>query len=760
MLPLAHSTVPEVAQLTVLCLCYASQSEACRRPIATSKMLLAVGDEDVLDTPALCYAYVTAVDNVACGEAGFERSELLRDEPGVLLGRLRAVVARRDEALVQATAKALYSLSCSHANVAAMTRHDVLSLVREAWEQRHPPAEGPRGGAAAAGRGAAHPTDRYLLAVMYNLSSHVDTQGRLVSDGFMELLVDMFDVAKLEKGLCVLACYTSYHMACGATSSARLVESGCASILCFFSSAAGLAMYKENREEFSFDVMMRCAMSIRNLICVVANQGALVAAGCVDALVELAEEANESLGIQSPSKTTRKGISFKEVRRTPSLATLEMLTKKQEMEKQCALAVRKNTAAALRCLTFNKELRGCLEPAGAVGVLLQDLKLEMSEHERDFEIDYNLLEELESESWENGSRVRQTEGRAVTVPPAPLRLDFLQGNGAVVLDVHVREEPLEKFTVRVEDDEEKKKTVTAGAHRGRSGPGGKADPKRQSGGGAPVDDEVLPDTIASLARFAHDDSGAYTSMPVLDRRPCTVLPLADALNPPTPASLVLSDLPGEAASGPLSVAGTLVGNSGKASSMPLGSLRSPADVASPIQQQQSRQQPHVDYGSAADVDAVAVATAIGGAAFSPGKTMHVDESGGAGVDYAMSELKMASPGKTLRMPASRERETHRDTQRSTPNSGSQYGTPASRPTPSSPARYDLPPLATHSSSRTSSNNSMLPSSGGTPKKKLHVNRLRATEFDTLAKMINSTHETNKWDVDVVLESYSEIQRIK
>ena len=64
------------------------------------------------------------------------------------------------------------------------------------------------------------------------------------------------------------------------------------------------------------------------------------------------------------------------------------LTQKQEEDRAIAAMIRKNAAAALRCLTFNHELREHLEPSGAVIVLLEDLTQDMHAQEAEFKMDY------------------------------------------------------------------------------------------------------------------------------------------------------------------------------------------------------------------------------------------------------------------------------------------------------------------------------------------------------------------------------------
>jgi hypothetical protein len=194
-----------------------------------------------------------------------------------------------------------------------------------------------------------------------------------------------------------------------------------------------------------------------------------------------------------------------------------------------------------------------------------------------------------------------------------------------------------------------------------------------------------------------------------------------------------------------------LGGDRKASLLALSPLRSPPppDVASPLQQQQ------LPVPVPAPTSAPLLHEQHDAAfAFSPGKKVLID----APVAAALPELKMP-----VRLPAPRDtlsRDTQRDTPKSTPNSGSRHGTPASRltPTSSSAARYDLPPLdgSFESLASPSSQSSIVSTSTGTPKKKVHLNR-RDQKFDDLAKLINATHKTKKWSVDTVLDCYQKIQ---
>ena len=586
MIPLANSDDAEIAELCIVGLCYASQSEACRGPIAQSGILMILDSESLCTNHALGYAYLTLIDNVA--NESSSRSQVLvssntahggganvshkkrsitelnrfvsqgqgrgktSDGCELLIERFIQIVSvnQQDEGLVQAASKTLYSLSCCHENVAIMAKRNVLKLVRVLWStRRHPdfdiPANSPKMSAnnspVKAAAVVTHPTDQYLLACMYNLSTCPDTQANLVSESFMALLVNMFRIAKKDKALCVLAYYAAFHMACGSTSSSRLVDDGIASILCHIQSPEGKAFHRQFPGTFSLDMQMRCAMSLRNLICVVANQQVLVASGCIPALVELAEEALIELGGSSLDRhvvsTLRKGISYKEIKKM-TISTKRNMTKKQDEDRSMASAIRKNAAAALRCLTFSKDFRGSLGPLGAVVVLLEDLTQEMNEQEQDFKMDYSLLSELEAESWQNGSRGKQKEGRAISISTAPLNLDLLGGNKVIVLDdsitqcLEVLTSPKYVVKVSLEDTSQKSGRNTVNLDN----------------------EEILLDDIASLTRFQlanQNNTGGVPAMhddgiPVpglLVRRPTDVLKIADAIyNTPIPRLSKLSEI--------------------------------------------------------------------------------------------------------------------------------------------------------------------------------------------------------------------------
>ena len=766
---LAHSTDPEIRELCVLSLYYASQSEACRSLIATSGVLILVGSDQMMQHPLISYVYITAIDNVACGIegfGGFERVELFRQQPQIIINRFLLTVALNDEELLQRTSKAIYSLSCSHDNVHLMAYHEVLPLLTALWNQRYPDYQDDTPISEISAH-SDHPTDQYLLATMYNLSTYPATQAKFVSDGFMELLVNMFRVAKTDKNLSPLACYAAYHMSCGSTSSSRLVESGCAKILCY--------IHDPRDTSFSLDLQMRCAMSIRNLICVVANQQALVDAGCIKALVNLADKASEALGTRPP--VVNKGISFKEVAKVN--ISPEEIARQKEANKQMGIAVRKNAAAALRCLTFNRDLRNDLEPAGALLVLLEDLTREMDEHEERFDIDYTLLSELEAESWQNGSRGRQKEGRAPAIAPAPLNLDYLESNtntnhtkpregdqqhlSADI--VVVQDTMLEKYIVQIEledrliGDSNRSADSSAGnsAHNSSQsqGSGGSSVGTGSSEAPDPLEEMFLEDTLTSLTKFRHEDGGTNTSEQILLRKPCQVLAIQDAINPISKEQLtILSDVLDGMTSGP-----TTMRSVGTPKSQPTSNPRNPTgsdgfsendeiifggdgnkgseriaawnpviptgvqSYAHDITEDNRAISPFSPDGSTSGSSRVSTTTPNGKRVFFPTPIV---------TNNALPELKNVVP-----------------TARSMSHTGRRNSSVDSLPplTDSNSINGSIQSPSLHSSSTTTS-----------ASKRSHFNR-KEKKFNELCELINSTQKAKKWDSETVLEQYKKIQSL-
>eukprot|EP01042_Synura_sphagnicola_P030992 gene30992-39904_t len=302
-----------------------------------------------------------------------------------------------DPYLDVAVAKALYCISCAPENIEKLAEQNVLSIVYMIWSA--PYEKTPE-------------LLLHLVACLYNLTTSSAVQGRLVSQGITRALSDMWPMARDNPVTCRLVCMAVAHLGCGAVNSAQMVAEGCTPILCVVANRGP----KWASYGFPPDLSERCAAALRNLLCVASNQDAMVADGVIRALVELASTERLVTSGTEPSK-----------------------------------AVRQNCAAALRSMTFNDHMRQELLESGAISIILDELTLRTDDD--DINIGPSLLTELEAESWSNGSRGRQKEGRSPPIEPAPLFQDLLGGTPNVVLDVATSHASLQKFLVRVHLEE-------------------------------------------------------------------------------------------------------------------------------------------------------------------------------------------------------------------------------------------------------------------------------------------------------------------
>ena len=459
---------------------------------------------------------------------------LFLDCPNLMMSRFMKIVEMKDKNLHSAVARAIYAISCGQDNIPKMADCNILQLIKILWDDRINNEEENKIYQVNKKiqddiimkeikdmkiKGAKIPKDyatlvpsvqinHLLLACLYNLSTCPESQNKLVTDSFIEIIVSMWDVAKKDKKTCLLACYAVYHMACGLTSSARLLSSGCIPILCFLYTAKKQNLIEYKGYVFPIDLRMRCSMAIRNLMCVVSNQEELVRAGCVDALVDLAHDAetelnsilnsssrpssnnnfkkstlpssnlisnNNSNGISnnnnndsnsntgpninlnnSTNNSNNNTVNFKNgTHLNAQTISQNVLNTQNNKELLMYEETRQHCAAALRNLTFNKTFRHDLNNEnGAITVLLDDLNADMKDE--NFPIDYNLLCELEAESWQNGSRTKGIkEGRAIPISTAPLNKTLLSIIQTVDLDITVKSAILQKYRVTVELEEPK-----------------------------------------------------------------------------------------------------------------------------------------------------------------------------------------------------------------------------------------------------------------------------------------------------------------
>ena len=144
--------------------------------------------------------------------------------------------------------------------------------------------------------------------------------------------------------------------------SSRMVEDSCGEILSYTTTS---------NLNFKRTTYERCAAAWRNHFCNIGHQIQLVESGALDSVIALAYKCQS----ENYSETMRH-----------------------------------NCTAALRSLTFNPELREILVQSQAVDVILMDLSEAVVSQKSASRLE--LLREIETESWGNGCRGREKDGKA------------------------------------------------------------------------------------------------------------------------------------------------------------------------------------------------------------------------------------------------------------------------------------------------------------------------------------------------------------
>ena len=216
----------------------------------------------------------------------------------------------------------------------------------------------------------------YIIVTLYNLTTVTEVQSKLVSKGLVGLLVSFWGDAKKNPKTTVYLIMSVLHLANGPVNTTRIVKDGAVPIMCVLA---------ERKHTFQVQMHMyhRCAAAFRNLLCTFGNHGEMVSQGCIPAIINIFQRAESSSFYNDP----------------------------------LAPEVRTNCASALRSLTYNNSMHEELKNSAAIDIML--------EGETDI-MKYELLVELEAESWTNGARGTQREGKAKKIDPAPLSIDFLK----------------------------------------------------------------------------------------------------------------------------------------------------------------------------------------------------------------------------------------------------------------------------------------------------------------------------------------------
>jgi HEAT repeat protein len=472
----------EVSELCIYCLCLASQSESCRTTIVSSGVLSNIDVSSIFNDPSVSYAYLTMFGNIANNPA--MRTQVL-DGHGQSVNRFLTICMSnsrtRNFDLDSAVLNALYCLSCAEENLAKLCKQNSLDIIRLIWNS-HSEAKADASASASASPACSqsHGFLHHMVAYLFNLTTDPAIHSQLVSQGIVRIFHNLWGEAKQKSSVTAyLTVAAISQLASGSVNTNQMVREGCADILCYpaqciatpvplsstsasshsslpttsasaavssaavaASSAAPLPTAAVSSSAsasasshihslhltdsasgvnlFDQNILERCSAAFRNLSISIPNQQPLVSAGSIDALVKLG---------------------------TP--------TREYDLYSQEFLRTRKNCASALRSMTFNPIFQAKLAKPEVISIILEDLTSSFRPEELNV-FEKNLLTELETESWRNGSRGQQKETRAVAMISLPLYTHLLGGISNVSLTVERDPQSVnqqKKYLVKVQLEE-------------------------------------------------------------------------------------------------------------------------------------------------------------------------------------------------------------------------------------------------------------------------------------------------------------------
>ncbi|GMH92965.1 hypothetical protein TrVE_jg7750 [Triparma verrucosa] len=233
---------------------------------------------------------------------------------------------------------------------------------------------------------------KFLSCSLFNMSTASECHLDIVNKDAIQLVRVLWENGDADiKRICAL---TTANLSCGQVNSAKIVgQQGTGMI-------AGLALEASLAE---VDAMW-CVAALRNLLSTSANHRPMLKEGVVDALVKLADSRNSFVAL--------------------------------------------NATASLRTMTYNVATREALISKNAISVIIDDTNA--GDADDDLQIGSSLLQKIEAESWANGSRGIQREGRAEELERQPLMMDVGVEAGAVTIEVPM----LEAGWIKVECKEE------------------------------------------------------------------------------------------------------------------------------------------------------------------------------------------------------------------------------------------------------------------------------------------------------------------
>jgi len=399
--PLTENGDEECGELTIAILCKLSCFDDCKELIVNSGMLRKIDSGHMFGSKSLSIAYLTMLSNIASNLS--MRSKILNDRT---IEKFTSMCLVEDAYIDLTVVKTVYALSCAKDNLATLANNTV-QLLYTIWN-------------------ADYEKDSdvifYVLDIIYNLSTgSAVEQNKLVSQGVVDFVSELWPEAQKYQKSCMVACNVILHLGCGNTNTTRMVEDGCTPILNFIADKSNRGSHQNFG--FTYDMQYKVSAAMRNMLCVNVNQKTMVGQGCIHSLMAIAAEAEKSSHSTDPITES----------------------------------VQQNCSAALRSLTYNSEARKVLKDQGAIDFIMAELARE------DTTIGYNLLVEVEAESWSNGARGTNRDGRAPPIPPGKLLSDVgtsfgIDGNS----DSIVRQNSLKsigegaqllKYHVKVELDE-------------------------------------------------------------------------------------------------------------------------------------------------------------------------------------------------------------------------------------------------------------------------------------------------------------------
>jgi len=418
----------EVSEISILCLCVASQSESCRETIVENELLKMIDVSTIFSQHRVSFAYLTMFGNIANNPS--MRNKVLDPQ---CLSRFSHISMAADPALDMAVTRALYCLSCATDNLVPLVQQNILAVLSTIYKNtfKYPSVsaedvlEGTaKGVIAASAADAVHDPAKeilsHMIATIYNLTTSADCHATLVSQGVVMILNEVWPTARDDYTSCCLTIKAIAHLACGQVNTTKMVDHGCGPILCFLKECKSIKQY----EAYYFEPEMYAygAAAFRNLCIAIPNQEKLVEVGVIPTLLTMSS-------MSSPYVEADKRAKH--------------------------VSIHDNCAAALRSMTYNEALRQTLISSGAVKVLMSTMTSASDNMEEDdsLHIKHTLLCELEAESWSNGSRGKLKEGRAPHMETGAVMDNLLNKCPDLNLEVEQRLVHLQKYLVQVHLEE-------------------------------------------------------------------------------------------------------------------------------------------------------------------------------------------------------------------------------------------------------------------------------------------------------------------